>query len=1162
MTVTCRASKLAVWLLALALPAAAETMTLTLREHLGRGWAPELLTYPFSATLETQSLPDSLQVTGPEGPVPAQFIEVVTWPDSPYVKSAQLALVSGLKPLEQKIFEVRYGPRAVPPPPSDLQVEPEEGEVEITTSEFGLRLLLGEQAYEQPQAATAVPGPVLGMRLPDGRWFGGSGMYGEQRILGYEAAVVEEGPALARWRVRYRYEGGTELAITLDLGAGRARANCETSVTGNDPEDGWRLFLSPGLEPLRLIWRPKGRHRWGELTRDDNWRFGWDDSPREVPLHEESEGLLGLLSPTAYTWNPDAKVGWTFRAGPEGATFCLRRVDAGAWVEPEPPGTWASGAKVRPKMVPLWKEADGEIAMRINNAPGLRRWEMGSGELGECEEDRIYVSSFDPPLNVVKDWVLSWPEDTEQPHPRLYLTREEYERVWARTDPAEADRILTDPGLYQFQRAASAWRLAGTAEVAERGRLIEETRAFLSRRGEEHYMWWGTYPALYDTAMGAGLLSPEEREIFRAQMAYIAYAWADPTLWSMERGYASGNLNMSQARILGLGQVACILADHPQAEAWAAPALRMMEQWLSENGPAGEVPQTASGYGRGHVNMMFRFALAAYRAGLAGHLHDPRMKVMVMCMAKQFSPPDPREGRGITSGLRYHSPAGDQFNFSIATLGEMARAMANEDPGYASALQWVWQRSGRGGDLLVDPDLPAGTPQWSVDVFPHLGAIMRGGLDSGQEDFLYLVTSESLNTLTSEAGSITAFFSKGVPLAHSFLGRYTYRQTHLSNRVCMGIPNPHEEKHQAIAYHGGSGAGMWGGSPPARFGERGGPSTTVAASDLPAQAYIAADFAFRTRTEIPLSGPFENLPPWPELVGGYGEPPVDWRRQLLFLKRDVPGGDRYLIVRDTVQGNASTRWQMWTESEKIGTPEELADRAAFLADKPGETIVPARKLFGDRFTAAGRFGVDLDYYVASPTDTPRHTLRWGEDIRNFTGVIAGHPDYRDLLHLQLAGDGSYFVVLFPRRAGAPMPEFATLGEGHIIRVSGNFGTDYAFLSALPVEANTENVAFRGTAASVQDREGRPVLSLGAAGTVKYGEYSLQAEQPSSLRVLAGALEVELPQEHPGGELLLGAPRRLRLHQPAAGATLQAGATAQQWRLSVSAAVTRVLLVSN
>ncbi len=186
-----------------------------------------------------------------------------------------------------------------------------------------------------------------------------------------------------------------------------------------------------------------------------------------------------------------------------------------------------------------------------------------------------------------------------------------------------------------------------------------------------------------------------------------------------------------------------------------------------------------------------------------------------------------------------------------------------------------------------------------------------------------------------------------------------------------------------------------------------------------------------------MSEKITDLPAWPELPGGYGTPPLDWRRQLLFVTDDVPGGAHYLVLRDTVQG-PPTHWQMCSTSEKIGTPEQVQDRAAFLGDKLGATI---------------------------------------------------------------------------------------------LKVSGTFGTDYTFLSAHPVEAAGDKVAFSGTAASVQDRGGHPLLSLGAAGSVNYRDHSFQAEHPASMRVLADALVMELPKEHTGGKVVLRAPGELRLQQP-------------------------------
>jgi hypothetical protein len=286
-----------------------------------------------------------------------------------------------------------------------------------------------------------------------------------------------------------------------------------------------------------------------------------------------------------------------------------------------------------------------------------------------------------------------------------------------------------------------------------------------------------------------------------------------------------------------------------------------------------------------------------------------------------------------------------------------------------------------------------------------------------------------------------------------------------------------------------------------------------------------------------------TLPEWPPLATP-GKPPVDWRRQVLFLKDDDPAQPAYELIRDSVKGGQPTMWQMWTLSEKIGTPEEVKDLPAFLADKPGYKILPARQLQGDRFTAVGQLGVDVEYYLASPTATPRYTLRWGTDMYNWANKLKV-PQYQDLMYLQMPGDGAYFVAFYPRKRAMAVPAFSTLGEGCIIKVSGDFGTDYGFLSALDATAVGGGATFRGTAGSVEDRATGLVLSLGAKGEVRYKDWGLSAAFPVSLRVREKTLTVELPatvqppafalvQPFPGGAVTISAPGIWALAKPLPG----------------------------
>lgn len=106
----------------------------------------------------------------------------------------------------------------------------------------------------------------------------------------------------------------------------------------------------------------------------------------------------------------------------------------------------------------------------------------------------------------------------------------------------------------------------------------------------------------------------------------------------------------------------------------------------------------------------------------------------------------------------------------------------------------------------------------------------------------------------------------------------------------------------------------------------------------------------------------------------------------------------------------------------------------------------------------------------------------------------------DLLHLQLPGDGHYFVALVPRRTGEQPPRFSTLGDGAIIRVDGTFGHDYVFAHDTRTAVQADAVAFDGTAGSVQDRPSGLALALGAAGTVRSGDYAIAADSSAGIAI--------------------------------------------------------------
>ena len=231
---------------------------ITLSELLNHHWRHELVTYPF-ATEKGACATNSVQLTGPDGPVPVQLADVTLWPETASVKSATVAfVVEDLPALATQSFTVAYGPTpaATAAGLSDLTVKAGADRVEATTSRFGVRLLLGEKTYDAAVAASNAPGPVLAMRLADGTWFGGSRLYGDTPITGYSARLTEAGPVLVRVECRYLYADGRTNCITVQLNAQGNRVCYTTSVPQGQPKDGWDLLLT-GLPPLAFQFMPE-----------------------------------------------------------------------------------------------------------------------------------------------------------------------------------------------------------------------------------------------------------------------------------------------------------------------------------------------------------------------------------------------------------------------------------------------------------------------------------------------------------------------------------------------------------------------------------------------------------------------------------------------------------------------------------------------------------------------------------------------------------------------------------------------------------------------------------------------------------------------------------------------------------------------------------------
>ncbi|MFH1568219.1 MAG: hypothetical protein ABIL09_09495, partial [Gemmatimonadota bacterium] len=188
------------------------------------------------------------------------------------------------------------------------------GQIEVRSPGLGLRLAWGPEGsgpsptqLGQPGARAGAEGapPLLGLRGPDGVWFGGSSWEGEGWRLG-ACTAVESGPVrlvLCQGYVR-EDPGGRQAALELEyevdcLGqVARLRLRQEGEAPGGLA---WRL--SPGFRPTQAYWRPHSSSPWRGPTPTDGFK-------RQVyAIRYGSDGDEVRLGPF-YNWEKDVAPFW------------------------------------------------------------------------------------------------------------------------------------------------------------------------------------------------------------------------------------------------------------------------------------------------------------------------------------------------------------------------------------------------------------------------------------------------------------------------------------------------------------------------------------------------------------------------------------------------------------------------------------------------------------------------------------------------------------------------------------------------------------------------------------------------------------------------------------------------------------------------------------
>ena len=1028
-----------------------------LREYLGQDWRHELVFFPLERPLSEEE-GDGVVLLDPDGTeVPFQV--------SGEGEAARIAFHADLPAYGERVYRLARAERAENPSPLKIEQQPD-----------CIRVINGLSGVAVPTVnGSWRDGPIMGVRMRSGAWIGGSRLSSPREIKGYEANVTAAGPVYVDIACRYRFAGGKTWTLQLRVIAGEPvvllRETFEVA-----PDAQWEFVVNQGWSANHVFMRPgtgEARYQVRPIAFDDTvtatlcpWIQWWDAKQGLV------FGLFRARSGDVFEYDPQRSA--LVRRTPDGSEQPLAAPeddmliaaagDVAAWAR-SGPDVWDSAPQ---RFVRVRASADGELVFNLPLTGPGRFWLLAAGSASEslvadgevAPAQRLMNRFCETPLDEVKDMPLRWERGAE--YPRLVLKRDAVARLVASPN---YDRILEKGRDKGDLKSLLLPAIAGQPVTAEPSRVEALKQSLLEKLDDMvAYFRYGNrgYPAAMfgtfiprldigyvlppmDLALGAGIFTQEEEERIFAQLAFVADKIYSPDYVSPGRSL-TGNPNMVTAWAASLALMACMLPDNPHAPAWYREGMgrvdSMLETWQGPNGGWLEAPH----YQMAAIDPIFLAKTAAVNSGFIDSKLDERLLRTIMFLAKISTPPDPRFGN-----LRHFPPLGNTYLMETSEVfGAAARLYRTAEPEKAAALQWMWRQQGKpywaglGGASMTDfyvellaneaPDPPA--PAWGSELFPGFGAVLRTGFPGERETYMvYLQGDVATAHYDRDQGSFE-LWGKGRPLCLDW-GYRGCMAAWLHNRMSIG--------------------------------------STGKVQEFAAQP--SADY-LRGRQD-------------------------EWDRQILLVKDTDPLGPNYFVIRDTTRGEGTADWWLWVNTRKDKPLPPIPEDGIFRRDLARDELPAAVRPDGGVLHLAGEHDVDMDIWFAPNGQSKLDALHFRRAaVATVAGYLGGgwsswSEGRTDQLGLHLAQPrGEPLVaVLYPRLRDEATPDVQVLAEGRVIKISGPWGTDYAFLSLEPFEFEDGPIRFKGTAGAIQRRGDRVRLTLNAPGTVADGAAELKSEEP-------------------------------------------------------------------
>jgi len=1041
-------------ILALSAYAGAAEQSLSIKDYTWRGFAPDLVQY----RVETDAAKaKSLRVFDGSGTaVPSQ------WEADASGKGGTIGFVTAL-PLDATVTNV-VKDTGGPTVPGKLVVTPGKERTVLATALLSVNVPgAADRVFAKPVKANTLPAPILSFTSSGSPERGASAIFSERLVKRLRTWISAQGPVYAdAWYEITWAEGGFyRCRVRVIDGVPIARVMEEFDLGKFDGSDGWELALTAGWKPDQV----EKAQPWGNgegadpgsvgpmeaFTSKPQWRMGVDNA---------NLGHLGFFRKEDQAAKPNGY--------PMAGVVLMNR---GEWrratglqvLAPKP-----DDVRVRFPMTAReanWQQDSGSVSSpfsthsidpQVPPTLGRRAWGLMLSQVRLPTEEGA-AAFFAGPHKVREDTFSRLPPFSRGRSVYGIVTLDQYK-----------DYVLDWPeGQVTYPRLGKSGQGVTRDLSATTKELRWMTNLYLSWPTPSHHVTAGNYESAWhaDNLLGSGTLTPEQRKELRARLALVLYLHNDANIFSYGVGSHPGNPNMPLARFFPGVAYAGLLPDHPMYGRWVDFMSRQTEYELGKSvAPGGAWVEYGAYHFHGFRILPGLPSLAAAKAPNIERLFD-YCRADLDYTTNLLSAPDPRWGARMVPGLANSGPA------TTERLVEGANVFQQKDPEFASQLLWAWKENSARPGLFPAPDLQPKPAELTSRYFPGFGVIFRAH-PGPQETWMMFRSGYLWSHWTTDPGHFS-LISRGavmVPFQAFQYGDSPDKGFDLHNTVRFGATEnamvPWNPDTNVLDY---------------AFG----PSVDYAWSSVGVPAWFIQPGAspdYQQNAKRSLA---------PDLKQTEGV--FQWDRQVLFLKGKTAASPNYFVMRDSTRGEGHLA--SWQNFNLLGRKGDL-------------------KVDGSRLTLDTEWPVKLDILYAQPSPLATPALLEDEQRIQTAGVSAKYDskknppgvEQRLLVRIPAAADEGYFYVLYPREAAEASPAVKKLADG-VMKIAHREGTDYAFLSSLPITFAGEDVQFEGCAGSVRVTKDEIVLALtGGSGRVGYKGRVLEGAAPLEKRFPIGALK--------------------------------------------------------